>query len=93
MKPILFALILFSCSKENIEKPMEPISMTQTRLVYDVKNAYVETLNVIHFHRVEEPAIIAQYKALPARQPFCDDINDALVTVLSKPCPPGCGLK
>lgn len=93
MKLILIALIVISCSKENLEKPVEPISMTQTRLVYDRSNKYEKAMAVIHFHRIGEPQIIAQYKALPARQAFCDDVNDTLVTVISKPCPEDCGLK
>lgn len=86
MKPILFALILFSCSKD-VEKPSDPISMTQTRLVYDRSNKYEKTMAVIHFHRVTDQALIKQYKSLPAMQAFCDDLNDTLVTVISKPCP------
>lgn len=88
MKPYYLALILFiSCSKEEtIEKPkIEPISMTQTRKMYNVKGQYEGTLNIIHFHRVSDPELIAQYKAIPAFQPFCDDLNDTLVTVVAKP--------
>lgn len=84
---------MVSCSKEKIEKPVEPISFTQIRRMYDVKNNYTGTLNVIHFHRVTDPALIAQYKALPAQQAFCDDQNDTLVTILARPCPDGCGKK
>ena len=87
MKPILFAIaVMASCSKENLEKPVEPISMTQTRLVYDLSNNYVETRRVVHFHKVTDVELIKQYKSLPAFQPFCDDMNDTLVTVISKPC-------
>ena len=94
MKPILFALALMaSCSKEQIEKPIESISMTQLRLVNDHANNYVETRLVVHFHNVTDPALIRQYKALPARQPFCDDMNDTLVTTIGKVCAADCGLK
>lgn len=94
MKPYLPLLILFiSCSKVNLEEPQkpEPISFTQTRIMHDSKNAYTGTLAVIHFHRVDDPALIQAYKNLPARQAFCDDINDTLVTVLGKP--DNCDLK
>ena len=90
---LLTAIILISCSKEQIEKPPEPISFTQIRRMYDDKNTYTGTLNVIHFHRVDDPVLIAQYKALPAMQPYCDDMNDTLVTIVSRPCPADCGLK
>jgi hypothetical protein len=90
---ILLSPLILSCSKETVEKPVEPISMTQTRLVYDAKNAYVETLNVIHFHKVTDTAIIQQYKALPVMQPFCDDMNDTLLTVIGKPCETDCTIK
>jgi hypothetical protein len=98
MKPFLLllsAIIIISCSKEQVEKPNvpEPISFSQHRLMYDDKNAFIGTLAVIHFHRVESPYLIEQYKSLPARQAFCDDPNDTLVTVISKPCPADCGMK
>lgn len=86
MKPYLLALIIFSCSKSQIEKPIEPISMTQTRLMYNEKNQFVKEHLVIHFHRVDEPNIIRQYRNLPAMDPFCSDWNDTLVTKIGKVC-------
>lgn len=88
MKPYLFLLIIFiGCSKEQIpERPLEPISMTQTRLVYNEKNQFVKEHLVIHFHRVDEPNIIQQYRNLSAMDPFCSDWNDTLVTKIGKVC-------
>lgn len=95
MKNILFILlvVLSSCSKNTSEEPPSAISFTQTRRMYDVKNNYEGTLNVIHFHRVDDPALIRQYKKLPALQAFCDDPTDTLVTVLARPCLEDCVLK
>lgn len=95
MKPYLMltAILIIGCSKGIPEKPVEPepISFTQTRVMYDGKK-FIGTLAVIHYHRVDDPKLIAQYKAYPKRIAICPEMTDTLVTVIGKACDANCYL-
>jgi hypothetical protein len=85
---ILLALwLLTSCSKEKLP---EAISFTQTRTMYDSKGRFEGIHLVYHLHRVTDPARIKEYRALPGLHPYCDDMNDTLVTVIERPCEGDC---
>lgn len=95
MKFLIFFLVILvllwvltSCSKEQIQP--EVISFTQTRKMYDSKGRFEGIHLVYHLHRVTDPARIKEYRALPKLQPFCDDMNDTLVSVVERPCEGDC---
>ena len=86
---ILLALyLLTSCSKEQLQP--EAISFTQTRTMYDSKGRFEGIHLVYHIHRVTDPERIKEYRALPGLHPYCDDMNDTLVTVIARPCEGDC---
>jgi len=83
---ILVCQILSSCSKEHIEA-LDAISWTQKRIINDdITGEYLGTKLVIHYHLVTEQARIVEYMNLPKAEPFCNDMNDTLVTIIARPC-------
>lgn len=85
MKPYLLALIFFSCSKEQIEKPVER-SITYQIHRYDTKHTLIAVDTSIHWCRVggEE---LARFEAITRRDELiCDGGQNRLMLVIGEAC-------